>query len=84
MGSIGSTVIAWMLVVAAALSLAAGTIAAIWQRRRSLSLLRAVAGHRPSELWRVVLLEAGFVGTGCVAASSRACSGISCSLAGSR
>ncbi len=62
------TVIAWMLVVAAALSLAAGTIAAIWQRRRSLSLLRAVAGHRPSELWRVVLLEAGIVlGTGCVA-----------------
>ena len=62
------TIIAWMLVAAAALSLAAGTIAAIWQRRRSLSLLRAVAGHRPAELWRILLLEATIVlGTGCAA-----------------
>jgi putative ABC transport system permease protein len=62
------TIIAWMLVGAAALSLAAGTIAAIWQRRRSLSLLRAVAGHRPAELWRILLLEATIaLGTGCAA-----------------
>jgi putative ABC transport system permease protein len=60
--------IAWMLIGAATLSLAAGTLAAIWQRRRSLSLLRAVAGHRPAELWRVLLLEAMIVlGTGCAA-----------------
>jgi putative ABC transport system permease protein len=59
--------IATMLVIAAALSLAAGTIAAIWQRRTSLAVLR-VSGHLPGELWRVLLLEAGLVlGTGCVA-----------------
>jgi putative ABC transport system permease protein len=62
------TTIAWMLIGAAALSLAAGTIAAIWQRRRSLSLLRTVAGHRPAELWRILLLEATIaLGTGCAA-----------------
>ncbi|HXE45889.1 MAG TPA: ABC transporter permease [Conexibacter sp.] len=49
-----------LLVIAAALSLAAGTTAAIWQRRRSLAALR-IAGHRRRELWRVVLLEATIV-----------------------
>jgi putative ABC transport system permease protein len=62
------SLIAWMLIGAATLSLAAGTTAAIWQRRRSLALLRAIAGHRPAELWRVLLLEATIVlGTGCAA-----------------
>ncbi len=62
--------IATMLVVAAGLSLAAGTIAAIWQRRRSLAVLR-LSGHPPVELWRVLLLEAGIVlGTGCVAGAA--------------
>jgi putative ABC transport system permease protein len=56
-----------LLVIAAALSLAAGTIAAIWQRRRSLAVLR-LSGHLPWELWRLLLFEAAIVlGTGCVA-----------------
>ncbi|HEX7290430.1 MAG TPA: FtsX-like permease family protein, partial [Conexibacter sp.] len=59
--------IALMLVVAAALSLAAGTVAAIWQRRVSLAVLR-ISGHLPGELWRVLLLEAALVlGTGALA-----------------
>ncbi|MGN6188606.1 MAG: ABC transporter permease [Conexibacter sp.] len=59
--------IALMLVIAAALSLAAGTVAAIWQRRTSLAVLR-ISGHLPGELWRVLLLEAGIVlGTGALA-----------------
>jgi putative ABC transport system permease protein len=59
--------IAVMLVIAAALSLAAGTIAAIWQRRHSLSALR-LAGHLPVELWRLLILEAAIMlGTGCLA-----------------
>ncbi len=59
--------IALMLVVAAALSLAAGTVAAIWQRRVSLAVLR-ISGHLPGELWRVLLLEAAIVlGTGSLA-----------------
>ena len=59
--------IALMLVIAAALSLAAGTVAAIWQRRVSLAVLR-ISGHLPGELWRVLLLEAGIVlGTGSLA-----------------
>lgn len=59
--------IALMLVIAAALSLAAGTTAAIWQRRTSLAVLR-VSGHLPGELWRILLLEAGLMlGTGCLA-----------------
>jgi len=49
-----------LLVVAAALSLAAGTVAAIWQRRVSLAALR-ISGHLPGELWRVLLLEAVLV-----------------------
>lgn len=52
--------IALMLMVAAALSLAAGTVAAIWQRRVSLAVLR-MSGHLPGELWRVLLLEATIV-----------------------
>lgn len=59
--------IATMLVVAAGLSLAAGTSAGIWQRRRSLAVLH-LSGHPLTELWRVLLLEAGIVlGTGCFA-----------------
>lgn len=59
--------IAVMLVIAAALSLAAGTIAAIWQRRISLAVLR-VSGHLPGELWRVLLLETAIIlGTGSLA-----------------
>lgn len=59
--------IALMLVIAAALSLAAGMIAAIWQRRVSLAVLR-ISGHLPGELWRVLLLEATIIlGTGTVA-----------------
>lgn len=59
--------IALMLVAAAALSLAAGTVAAIWQRRISLAVLR-ISGHLPGELWQVLLLEAGIVlGTGSLA-----------------
>ncbi len=59
--------IALMLVIAAALSLAAGTVAAIWQRRVSLAVLR-ISGHLPGELWHVLLLEAGIVlGTGSLA-----------------
>lgn len=59
--------IALMLVMAAALSLAAGTVAAIWQRRVSLAVLR-ISGHLPGELWRVLLLEATIVlGTGAFA-----------------
>jgi len=59
--------IALMLVLAAALSLAAGTVAAIWQRRVSLAVLR-ISGHLPGELWRVLLLEAAIVlGTGSLA-----------------
>ncbi|MFL5819021.1 MAG: ABC transporter permease [Conexibacter sp.] len=59
--------IALMLVIAAALSLAAGTIAAIWQRRVSLAVLR-ISGHLPGELWRVLLLEAAIIlGTGTLA-----------------
>ena len=62
--------IALMLVIAAGLSLAAGTIAAIWQRRLSLAALR-LSGHPPRELWRVLLLEAGIVlGTGCLAGAA--------------
>ncbi len=61
------TEIAYMLVIAAALSLAAGTVAAIWQRRVSLSALR-LSGHLPAELWRLLILEAGIVlATGCLA-----------------
>jgi len=52
--------ISTLLVLAAALSLAAGTIAATWQRRRSLAVLR-LSGHLPSELWRIVLIEAAIV-----------------------
>ncbi|HEX4804944.1 MAG TPA: ABC transporter permease [Conexibacter sp.] len=59
--------IALMLMAAAALSLAAGTVAAIWQRRVSLAVLR-ISGHLPGELWRVLLLEAAIVlGTGSLA-----------------
>jgi len=59
--------IALMLVIAAALSLAAGTVAAIWQRRVSLAVLR-ISGHLPGELWRVLLLETAIVlGTGSLA-----------------
>jgi putative ABC transport system permease protein len=59
--------IALMLLAAAALSLAAGTVAAIWQRRVSLAVLR-ISGHLPGELWRVLLLEATIVlGTGALA-----------------
>jgi putative ABC transport system permease protein len=59
--------IALMLMIAAALSLAAGTVAAIWQRRTSLAVLR-ISGHLPGELWRVLLLEAAIVlGTGALA-----------------
>ena len=59
--------IALMLVIAAALSLAAGTVAAIWQRRTSLAVLR-ISGHLPGELWRVLLLETTIVlGTGALA-----------------
>lgn len=62
--------IALMLVVAAGLSLAAGTIAAIWQRRLSLAVLH-LSGHSPVELWRVLLLEAALVlGTGCLAGAA--------------
>jgi putative ABC transport system permease protein len=69
--------IALMLVIAAALSLAAGTVAAIWQRRVSLAVLR-ISGHLPGELWRVLLLEAGIVlGTG-------ACAGLIAGVAGHR
>jgi hypothetical protein len=61
-----ASIIAWMLVGAAALSLAAGTMAPIWQRRRSLSLLRAVAAHRPADLWQILFLKATIaLGTGC-------------------
>jgi putative ABC transport system permease protein len=56
-----------LLVVAAALSLAAGTIGAIWQRRSSLAALR-LSGHLPRELLRLLLLEAAIVlMTGCAA-----------------
>jgi putative ABC transport system permease protein len=59
--------IALMLMVAAALSLAAGMVAAIWQRRVSLAVLR-ISGHLPGELWLVLLLEAAIVlGTGALA-----------------
>jgi len=56
-----------LLIVAAALALAAGTIGAIWQRRSSLAALR-LSGHRPLELQRLLLLEAAVVlATGCAA-----------------
>jgi putative ABC transport system permease protein len=56
-----------LLVIAAALSLAAGTAAAIWQRRASLAVLR-LCGHLPRDVWRLLLLEAGVVLTiGCLA-----------------
>jgi putative ABC transport system permease protein len=59
--------IALMLVIAAALSLAAGMVAAIWQRRVSLAVLR-ISGHLPGELWLVLLLETVIVlGTGALA-----------------
>jgi len=59
--------IALMLTIAAALSLAAGMVAAIWQRRTSLAVLR-ISGHLPGELWRVLLLETTLVlGTGALA-----------------
>jgi len=59
--------ISTVLVIAAAFSLAAGTIAAIWQRRVSLSVLR-LAGHLPGDLWRLLIIEAAVVlMTGCVA-----------------
>lgn len=52
--------ISTLLVVAAGLSLAAATVAALWQRRLSLAVLR-ISGHLPRELWRVVLIEAAIV-----------------------
>jgi putative ABC transport system permease protein len=56
-----------LLLVAAALSLAAGAGASIWQRRRSLAAYR-LQGFLPRQLWRAVLLEAGIVlGIGCLA-----------------
>ncbi|MFL5819018.1 MAG: ABC transporter permease [Conexibacter sp.] len=56
-----------LLMVAAALALAAGTVAAIWQRRVSLTVLR-LSGHLPRELWLLLLLEAGIaLATGCLA-----------------
>jgi putative ABC transport system permease protein len=59
--------ISTLLAIAAALALAAGTIAAIWQRRVSLTVLR-LSGHLPRELWLLLLLEAGIaLATGCLA-----------------
>ena len=67
--------ISTLLLIAAALSLAAGTIAATWQRRLSLAVLR-FSGHRPREVWRVVLLEATIVlGTGAAAGTASGVAG---------
>lgn len=58
--------ISTLLLVAAALSLGAGTAAAMWQRRRALAAYR-LQGFLPWQLWRALLLEAAVVlGVGCV------------------
>lgn len=61
------SLIARMLLAAAALALAAATGATIWQRRRAIAAHR-LNGFAPAQLRRALLLEAGVVlGTGCAA-----------------
>jgi putative ABC transport system permease protein len=58
--------ISQLLLAAAALTMAAATGAAIWQRREAIAALR-LQSFRPSQLWAVVMMEAGLVlGAGCL------------------
>ena len=58
--------ISWLLLVAAALAMASAMAAALWQRRASLAT-RRLQSFRPSQLWRMLMIEAGIiVAAGCL------------------